>query len=114
MRTSDSEIVTARSRSVKLRDELTARDFMRNKQPALLASRIFDDRRDRKPGAALGLAGPRDGGRGRARDVDVHPRRVLGKRLQEQPRGDRAAVAIAGVAHVGDLALELLAQPADQ
>src|SRR5581483_1364118 len=52
----------------------------------------------------LRIVGPRG-----PRDVHVHPRQTAGEFLEKRRGGDRAGRAPAGVHHVGDLALELIA-----
>src|SRR5262245_302605 len=44
----------------------------------------------------------------RARNVDVHPWTVAGELAQEESRRDHAAATPANVAHVGDVAPQLL------
>src|ERR1700730_2639401 len=45
---------------------------------------------------------------GRARDIEVRPRRVVDEALQELRGGDRTAIAAAGIFHISKLRIDLL------
>src|SRR5262249_28286214 len=47
---------------------------------------------------------------GGAGDVEMRPRRLVDEALQELRRGDRAAVAAAGILHVGELRVDHLVE----
>src|SRR5271165_5196227 len=70
-----------------------------------------EKREERVTGCPLALH-PRTrsiGGSG-AGDVAMNPSRVADELTKEQRRGDRTAVAVAGLLQVGDVALDLLAE----
>ena len=78
------------------------------------AAQIIEIVATAKPGAPLRDVSVLLVGARRSRDVDVDPRGVADELLEEQAGRERAAPALAGVAHVGDLGLELLGEPGGQ
>src|SRR5262245_58096707 len=72
---------------------------------------VLDERADAEAGGALRDVGAFLLREDRACDVEVRPLHAgVDELLQEQRCGDRAAVALADVLEIGDVALELLAE----